>query len=240
MLTFTSYPVQVVLFELSCPSCHCSGHPVLLVLSRLTCPGLSVRSTSLYIYIYLNILFYFCMHKTFLFNLHRKNIFLLYRIHTYYLLKTSRACMSLSMKETLYLEYRLFIHGSESPSLLVPCSKPTAPFETPLYLLPSPPPPPIASSCQHDIYLHTKCRQHKHARFIFCRAHLSSSKVLHNSSKILEKSQLSIYLYDHCFLCRKRVPFELYSISDWLFTSPVVIYRFFSVQAVVRIRLDES
>jgi hypothetical protein len=43
-------------------------------------------------------------------------------------------------KETPYLEGPLFVHGSEAPSLLVPCSKPTAPFETspPFVALPSP------------------------------------------------------------------------------------------------------
>ncbi len=33
--------------------------------------------------------------------------------------------------ETPYLECRLFVYGFESPSLLVPCSKPAAPIETP-------------------------------------------------------------------------------------------------------------
>jgi hypothetical protein len=34
-------------------------------------------------------------------------------------------------EKSSYLEWRLLVHGSEFPSLLVPCSKPTTPFEAP-------------------------------------------------------------------------------------------------------------
>ncbi len=76
----------------------------------------------------------------FIFNLHTRNIFLLYRIHKYYISNIQGMHELIEWKETPYLEFRLFVHVSESPSLLVPCSKPTAPFETspPFVALPSP------------------------------------------------------------------------------------------------------
>ncbi len=86
----------------------------------------------------------------FIFNLHRRNIFLLYQIHTLYV-TILKVCMNLlrkKRKKTHYLECRIFIHGSESPSLSFSCSKPTAPFETPpsLYCPPT---------RKHSIYLYT-------------------------------------------------------------------------------------
>jgi hypothetical protein len=58
------------------------------------------------------------------------------------------------LKEIPYLEYPLFVHDSESLSLLVPCSKPTAPLQPPP-LFPSSSPSSNASSRQYNIYLHT-------------------------------------------------------------------------------------
>jgi hypothetical protein len=54
-------------------------------------------------------------------------------------------------------------YRSESPSLPVPCSKPTAPFETPPPLLPYPQCPP---SCQHSMCIQTTLT----CPIFFCRA----------------------------------------------------------------------
>ncbi len=52
-------------------------------------------------------------------------------------------------KKTSYLESLLHVHGSKSPSLLVPYSKPTAPLQPPSHQFP------CAHSNQHNIYLYT-------------------------------------------------------------------------------------
>jgi hypothetical protein len=69
---------------------------------------------------------------SFIFNLHRKTIFLLHILDTHMLyIKCLGYECAYSRKETPYLEYLLFVHGSESPSLLVPCSKPICPILKP-------------------------------------------------------------------------------------------------------------
>jgi hypothetical protein len=66
----------------------------------------------------------------FIFNLHTRNIFF-YIGYTHIIYRIFRACMNnLCGEKITYLECRLFVHGCKPKSLLLPCSKPTAPFES--------------------------------------------------------------------------------------------------------------
>jgi hypothetical protein len=63
----------------------------------------------------------------FIFNLQKWDLFL-YWAHTYIMYYDIQGMQKYIVRNSPNLECWLFVHGSKSPSLLVPCAKPTAPF----------------------------------------------------------------------------------------------------------------